>query len=298
MLDKIFYFKDIDSKYIIHILGITLIIKHKNNCKYLKADSYGLNQEKREPQIIISLTSHPGRIDKVHIAINSLLRQSVKPDKLILWLAEDEFPNKENDLPEELLKLKEFGLTIDFCEAIKNYKKMIPTLRKYPEDIIITVDDDIYYDADMVKILYNAYLKNPKNIYARRVIRTELKNSTLKRLTARDYGYKNILEASFLNYCNGAAGILYPPHSLYKDAINPSKTILNDDFYFWAMAVLNHTKIQQVGGFDIKINIIEDTQGVSFASSSPKTPQEWLNMTVEEYPQVIEIIKNDMGNME
>lgn len=33
---------------------------------------------------------------------------------IILQLSEDEFPNKENDLPENLLKLKEFGLTINW----------------------------------------------------------------------------------------------------------------------------------------------------------------------------------------
>lgn len=292
-MKNLIYFKDIDSKYIIYFFGLTLIFKHKSNCKYLEADSYGLNQEeKREPRIILSLTSHPGRIDTVHIAINSLLRQTVKPDKLILWLAEDEFPNKEKDLPEQLLKLKEFGLTIDWCEAIRNYKKMIPTLRNYPDDIIITADDDVYYDADMVETLYSAYLKNPKNIYNRRVIRRKLVNDRLVRVSARSYAYKTFNDASYTNFLNGAAGILYPPHSLHKDAVNPSKTILNDDFYFWGMAVLNRTKVAEVVGFNANLNIVENTQNCAFFKSYDKMP-DWANMTIEEYPEIVEIIKND-----
>ena len=58
--------------------------------------------------------------------IKTLLKQTVKPDKVVLWLAEEQFPQKENELPSELLELQNFGLTIKWCTDIRSYKKLIP----------------------------------------------------------------------------------------------------------------------------------------------------------------------------
>jgi hypothetical protein len=58
------------------------------------------NIEKLETEkAIASLTSFPARINHTYISIECLLRQSVNPDRIILWLAEDQFPNQLNDLP-------------------------------------------------------------------------------------------------------------------------------------------------------------------------------------------------------
>ena len=67
-------------------------------------------------------------------------------------------------MPLQLLELKEKGLTIDWYHDIKSYKKLIPTLKKYPEDIIITVDDDAIYTPDLIKELYMEHTKNPQDI--------------------------------------------------------------------------------------------------------------------------------------
>ena len=46
---------------------------------------------KRRRKVIVSMTSIPARIDKVWITVESLLRQTYKPDEIIVWLALDEF---------------------------------------------------------------------------------------------------------------------------------------------------------------------------------------------------------------
>ena len=56
-----------------------------------------------QPKLIVSLTSFPARINTVHQVIESLLNQTKKADKIILWLAPEQFPNGEKDLPEKLL---------------------------------------------------------------------------------------------------------------------------------------------------------------------------------------------------
>jgi hypothetical protein len=60
--------------------------------------------------IIVSLTSFPPRIAKIHITINSLLAQTVKADKIVLYLNKDEFKNWK--IPEELQKCIDNGLEI------------------------------------------------------------------------------------------------------------------------------------------------------------------------------------------
>jgi len=49
---------------------------------------YGVNTDRRPAELIVSLTTIPERIGKVHLGIDCLLRQSVRPDRVILWLNE------------------------------------------------------------------------------------------------------------------------------------------------------------------------------------------------------------------
>ena len=106
----------------------------------------GITENKRDVKIIVSLTSFPERMEDIQYTLYSLLNQEFKPDELILWLSQEEFPNKEKDLPQVVLKFRENGLQIKWCENLYSYKKLIPTLKEYKNCncIIVTADDDIY----------------------------------------------------------------------------------------------------------------------------------------------------------
>ena len=158
-------FEYFDGHVVINFFGLIIRIKKQRKYNCPEVNKIGINQTKqREKQIIISLTSFPQRINTVIKTIKTLLNQTMKPDMVILWLAPEQFPNKENDLPKELLDLRDFGLTIDWYKDIRSYKKIIPTLKKYPDSIIITTDDDIYYAPDTVETLYKSYLEHPKDV--------------------------------------------------------------------------------------------------------------------------------------
>src|SRR5690554_1296956 len=60
------------------------------------------NSRDEKKQIIVSLTSFPTRIDKVWLAIETILRQSHKPTQIILWLSKEQFSSVD-DLPKQLL---------------------------------------------------------------------------------------------------------------------------------------------------------------------------------------------------
>lgn len=65
-------------------------------------------------KIIVSLTSFPKRIPTLYLVIESILRQTVKPDKLILHLTKSQVKDIEL-LPKRLLELRKRGLEIVLC---------------------------------------------------------------------------------------------------------------------------------------------------------------------------------------
>ena len=119
--------------------------------------------------IIVSVTSYPARIHEVVLAICTVYRQTMQPDKVILWLGEEKFPNRYNDLPEELLRLvSEKGLEIRWCEDIGPHTKYFYAFQEYPDALVITIDDDILYPPDRIENLYQCYLRFPKAVSAGR----------------------------------------------------------------------------------------------------------------------------------
>ena len=97
----------------------------------------GIVESERNPKIIVSLTSFPERMKDIHYTIYSLLNQSLKPDAVVLWLAKEQFPNLEKDIPQSVLNLCNNGLCIKWTHDTRPYKKLIPSLKEYPNDIII-----------------------------------------------------------------------------------------------------------------------------------------------------------------
>lgn len=298
MNNKIFFFKDIDSHYVFCLFGIRLMVKHPIKVKKQTICNYGLNTKPRDKSIIVSLTSYPARIQSVHETIITLLNQTVKPDKIILWLSEDEFVDKEENLPSELLALREYGLIINWCNKnVKSYKKLLPALEQYSNEIIITADDDVYYDRCLIESLYNAYLKNPNYIYTRRAVEMDFQDTNLKYISPRTNYYNHRQEASFLNQQMGGSGCLYPPNSLHKDVFKISLLPTHDDAYFWAMAVLNNTKIQIIDGYNRNLIFRKGTQEQGLINLNKKNNSEGIALEdahkkiLEVYPEILEKIK-------
>jgi glycosyltransferase involved in cell wall biosynthesis len=160
---------------------------------------------------------------------------------IILWLADD---MKELDIPILLQNQVKRGLTIDFCKDIRSYKKLIPTLERYPNDLVVTVDDDILYHPDMIENLINAYKDNPHFIYCSRMHRIKI-NDNKEPLPYREWKWECDDDiASLLNFPTSGAGTLYPPHCFHKDILR--EDIFTqlcpkaDDIWFYTMSILNN----------------------------------------------------------
>jgi hypothetical protein len=152
------------------------------------------------------------------ICIKSLFAQSVKPDKILLYLG------KECDdavLPERLLALQQYGLEIKRGYAdVRPHKKYLFAMQEYPEDIIITVDDDLMYDRNMIESLLESYKKNPKAVSARRVHRITSLRGDLEPYDKFDKCWTRLTEPSHILLSTNGAGTLFPPGSLPEEAFD------------------------------------------------------------------------------
>ncbi len=253
----------------------------------------------KELRVIVSLTSFPQRIKEVHLCVKTLLNQSYKPDAVILWLAEEQFPNREKDLPVKLLKLRNNGLTIAWCSDLRSYKKLIPAIKKFPEAVIITTDDDVYYKHDWLYGLITAHKQYPTEVLCYRAAKIGINdNGELIRehpMPGIEYG-----EATYLHQQTGVGGVVYPPHSLYKDIIREdifmdiAKT--NDDLWFWMMGILNGTKIRILEHNTFSLYYVGESQLYSLTSindSGEKLYDVQLNSLLEKYPLVLQLLKQE-----
>lgn len=165
-------------------------------------------------RIIVSLTSYPKRIVGVSRVIKSLFEQTIKADKIILWLSLLEFPEKEQSLPLDLISLKGTqAFQIHWVkENLKSHKKYYYALQKYKKDIVITVDDDIYYSITMIQELLEAYYQFPNAIVARNVRMILRQNNEIANYDMWGNCDRYILSRRHDLCAIGWGGILYPPH--------------------------------------------------------------------------------------
>jgi hypothetical protein len=124
---------------------------------------------KRDLQLIVSVTTVPERIDRLHLTIESLFRQSLKPDRIILWLddalqTEASTGQQISHIPTNLQKLVPRGLEISFTRDIGPFTSTISSLKAFPRSIIVTADDDVYYPKNWLKDLWDVHLRHPEGL--------------------------------------------------------------------------------------------------------------------------------------
>lgn len=171
-----------------------------------------------DKKLIVSLTTIPSRLDKVWLTIESLLRQQKKPNKVILWLAEDEF--KEIEIPKVLKRQQKRGLEIRYCKNLGSYKKFYYAMQEYPNDYVLVVDDDFIYSEKLVVDMLKVSARYPNSIICNRAHRIRAdKNGLFPYLRWILYEDRKIREEnpSFRNFLTGNGGVLYPGRLLGKE---------------------------------------------------------------------------------
>jgi hypothetical protein len=241
---------------VLELLGYYRIkksLKHRLFCRKLLKEDTRRKQEIRkaiddlqgaqlrrkddESDVVVSLTSYGVRVnDTLPFTLFSLFCQTRLPNRIIVWL--DNVNWNEDTLPPILKKIKELGVEFFFVEDIRSYKKLIPALEMFPDNVIITVDDDLYYNPKTVEWLIDAYQGSDKHsvfgtwAYPARVSEGHyLPYSSWKGNESADDSQEYALI--------GCGGILYPPH-IFDDEILKKDLFMKmaptaDDLWFWVM---------------------------------------------------------------
>ncbi|WP_197703495.1 CDP-glycerol glycerophosphotransferase family protein [Halomonas sp. hl-4] len=205
--------------------------------------------------LVVSLTSYTPRFENLHLTLRSLLLQEIKPDALILWIAEEE----KSEIPLAVWQLEEYGLSIRFCENIHSYKKIIPTLREYPGSFIVTADDDLYYEPSWLKGLLNSWNGSYKTVVAHRAHKIRLDNKGNPKPYRQwkwEVGPDELSDG--LIFPTSGAGVLYPPRIFHQDITNQKRFMeicsTADDVWLYWMVSLNGGKFKCSS---YKFNIVE-----------------------------------------
>lgn len=225
-----------------------------------------LNHEPRPFKIICTLTSFPGRIESVQYTIKTLFNQTMKPDRIILWLAAEEFQGVE--LPDCIKKLQTQGLEVRFCKNMFGHKRYYKLIEEQKDDeLIVMFDDDILFPRCLIERLYTVWEKNPNCIVCDRGQLLTFNNGELVNpgywSTNSDVG---LHQGSYCILASPGGGCLLPPKALYKDANNcdliQKYALKTGDIWLMFMACENDTKIMRTYKYHRIFILSEDEQKV------------------------------------
>lgn len=177
----------------------------------------------QDTSVILSLTSYGKRVKGSAVfTVYSLLRQTVRPERVVLWLNEDEY-NSEN-LPSDLRFLWNYGLEVRFGKDIGSYTKLIHSLSAFPDKHIITADDDLYYSKNFVREFVEAHRQHPQAIITG-FAKVPVSDSDYQLAPYDAWPEYHHVAASFQYdsqklFPLGVGGVLYPSHVFDDEVLN------------------------------------------------------------------------------
>lgn len=251
-----------------------------------------MNTEARDETVTISLTSYPARINKVHLAIKSLMLQSYKPDRIVLWLAENQFPDYV--LPTALTDLVAYGLEIRYiAEDLLGHKKHVNAIMEQkPNELVLTYDDDIIYPINSVEKLINKHRQYPGCIICNRaqeiVYQKDGKVTNPGRWkTISNVGVDN---PTYQLLPSNGGGVLYPYRALSPDSYNAEKikalALRADDLWMMFMALEKGTKTVKTVKYHKTFTVVSDSQNEQLATGNiyGNAYIDFFNRLIKEYP--------------
>lgn len=230
---------------------------------------------KDETLLTVNMTSTYHRLGMCRVALISILSQSILPDKVNLWvsregylsdigIADDEILT---DLIESLPKENVEIINICWVDNIGPYRKLIPILRESDlDDLIVTADDDIYYDRDWLNGLLLGYQKNAGKPVA---IRAKAKKTNFLGITT-SYIYWDLIKnksASRNSFVVTFGGGAVLSKSMFRSKDIEDDTFLKiapttDDLWFSKLLENNNNKVVLLPHLLGKLYFIKHNDGL------------------------------------
>jgi len=238
--------------------------------------------------LIISMTSYPPRIKFVKSSFMSIIKQNISSTlyHCVLVLSIPEFPNKELDLPSDLLNFIYLeGIEIIwYNKNIRSHKKLIPTLKKYPNNPILIIDDDIIRQEGFLKTFLDDHKKFPNDIifgYSKYVLNKEFKFIKKKKI--------NNNEIKLSRPSNGLSGTLYPPNTFtdkrfFDEDIFMKLSPSSDESWQWCFLIMSNKKLRKLSK-NFSIKPIPKSQKISLYKENKKNYNKITKNLYEYFPE-------------
>jgi len=230
--------------------------------------------KKKKAPVYISLTTYPPRITTLWLTLETLLHQTVLPDKIIVYLSRKQFSD-ESKLPKILLKQQKRGIDFVFVdEDYKSHKKYYYLLKYCADKPFITVDDDLLYDSKLVERLIHSHKTYSNEVICSYGYTMNYQDNGL----CQSYNSWKLnsekKSASFDTFFGSGGGTLFPVGCFYTDVLDHEiftrLTPTADDVWLNAMVRLNNVKIRQISVLSIlnipttkRITLSKDNVGLN-----------------------------------
>lgn len=187
--------------------------------------------------VIVSLTSFPKRLKHLHLVVKSLLINAAPPKKIVLYLDASEMAG--HALPGSLSNLQGDVFEIRFVpHGFRSFSKLVHALVDFPDQNILTVDDDYLYDRQFLRHFQPYLHRNDVKVISGngRIMSTESGTAY------RDWRLQ-MSGRSRHGMVLGYTGVLYKPKALSPLVLDTSLfqdlCPHNDDVWFTCCAYLN-----------------------------------------------------------
>jgi hypothetical protein len=198
--------------------------------------------------LVVSLTSHAARFGTLALTVKSLLLQTWRPERVVLWLGHRDVPL----VPTEVQALEAFGLEIRACEDLGPHTKYVHALHEWPDGRIAICDDDTWYRPEWLADLVAA--DRPGEVACHRIHRIVLDPEGLPepyRLWDHDIDAR---DASPLNFPTGVGGALLHGNRFDPRVLETGTALAlcptTDDLWLYATARLAGTRFRLAGPYE------------------------------------------------
>lgn len=248
--------------------------------------------------VIVSLTTVPCRKDTLPLAINGILKQ--KYVKKICINVDDNLTEEDYKFYDSLKEL-DYRIEINKCEARwRSCNKLLPTVKKYPNEFIFTTDDDMILKEGCIEAAVEAYEKHPGCIICHESNPVYINDSG-------DLYFANGFDVrmgheSFSKYLSNAC--LFPPIPWEKsDVFDYDKMMkltsgTHDELWFWEQSFLLGVKCVCLDwtytfSIDNELQHKEDDYKLTDVNSD-ENKIEWYNVqfNAEYKDKIQEVLKN------
>ena len=198
-------------------------------------------------EIVVSMSTMPYRIDNVPKVVDSIAAGTVRPDKMVVYICQDDF----DEVPKSFRDIEKKHDFFEVRWSDANYgpaTKLLPALRDFPEALIVNVDDDYVYQPCLIENLYNCWKSNRNSIITNggHIIGIDQASGFLVNIGRdRVIGFDQICRSRRKGYdimFLSGHGTMYPPHvfdgtDVFNNELRNRFWDTHDELWFWTNAV-------------------------------------------------------------